>query len=58
MFLVSCADKAGVVANAFSQPVNAPNWFVFAGDPQYGLANVNALVANVATPGQVEKNAD
>lgn len=45
---VSCRSIAGVVANAFSQPVNTSGWSIFVGDPWYAIKDINASIAQVS----------
>lgn len=47
-FVVTCKSAAGVVSTAYSQPINTGGWSVFAGDPWYGLKNVNAAIAQIS----------
>lgn len=44
---ISCKSAAGVVTNAYSQPINSGGWSIFAGDPWSALTNVNASIAQV-----------
>lgn len=47
-FIVTCKSVAGVVSTAYSQPINTGGWSVFAGDPWYGLKDVNAAIAQIS----------
>ncbi|MBP9681573.1 MAG: hypothetical protein KBD76_09220 [Bacteriovorax sp.] len=46
---ITCKDAAGVASSAMSQFLNTGGWSVFMGDPWNGVANINALNADLST---------